>query len=407
MEYYGQRIRYHAKSVMSIEKRKTGLRFFTDDECGGVASGRLDVYRFAERVEALSYSTEFYAKLKANLTPSKLRRVVDELGFIRRPMQGAIELLHAAQQCSGFRNIKIVLLNSLPARNIKEWQLPKIEISLSAGVKAKFHSEAKKKKNVHAEMLLATHLLGINNPRLEVFPYLGVSKKTCLLCGHMLEAVGQFATRGNHGKCYSQWTLPLVLWTSPEATEILDKAVLRLRDILREMATEEVPHRDAERESVMAAPIPPRYRKEMTIFNAVIEDSRLIAREEEWISAFRGSVLQPCTLGAQHTNNILDRSLSRKSLLTLPTRGRTVQARQAEKLSVLRRLIQQPARLVRSPTNSHTLVQSVRSLPTAISTATVRIGIDTNSRASWEDRSTLQITWCSPATQISTRKRRM
>ncbi|KAK7428368.1 hypothetical protein QQZ08_005125, partial [Neonectria magnoliae] len=136
-------------------------------------------------------------------------------------------------------------------------------------------------------MMLMTYLLGLRNPRFEVFPYLGVSKKTCFLCGHILKEIGQFETRGNHVKCYSQWTLPSVLWTEPEATEKLVKAIPRLRDILRQEAMEEVPYRDAEKESVMAAPIQPRHRKETTIFNAVVEDPRLLVREAEWISSFR------------------------------------------------------------------------------------------------------------------------
>ncbi|KAH8752838.1 hypothetical protein F5883DRAFT_621355 [Diaporthe sp. PMI_573] len=305
VEYYSQRIRHHAKNVMSIEKGKTELKFFKEDGCAGVASGRLDAYQFARSVEVLSHSTDFYAKLKANLTPTKLRRVVDELGFIRRPMQGAVELLLIAQRCSGFRNIKIVLLNSLPARKVKAWQLPKADISLTARLKSGIHNEAKKNKNVHAEMMLMTYLLGLGSP---VFPYLGISKKTCLLCAHVLEEIGQFETRGNHGKCYSQWTLPSALWTKPEATEKLDKAVQRLRDILREEATEKVPHRDAEKESAMAAPIPPRYGKETTVFNAVVEDPRLLAREAEWISAFRRSDREVGTTSSEDEHPVISDS---------------------------------------------------------------------------------------------------
>ncbi|EMR61650.1 hypothetical protein UCREL1_11423 [Eutypa lata UCREL1] len=204
--------------ISSNEKGKTGMKFFTDSGCGGVASGRLDAYQFVLGVESLSDNTDFYAKLRGNLTPPELRRVVDELGFIRRPMQSAVELLHVAQQCSGFRKINIVLLNSLPARRVQAWQLGKKDISLTARLRKKFHNEVKKKKNIHAEMMLMTYFLGLRDPRTEVFPYLGVSKKTCLLCGHMLE-----------GK--------------------LDQVIPRLRDFLREEATEEDLHRNAEKET--------------------------------------------------------------------------------------------------------------------------------------------------------------
>ena len=289
VEYYCERIQYHAQNVNSKENGKTGLAFFKEDGCIGVISGRLDVYLFAKTVEDLSYSTDFYTNLKANLTSTELRFIVNELGFIRRPMQGAFHLCLFAQRCSGFRNIRIILLNSLPARRVEAWQPTEANVSLKPRLKAKFNIEVKKQKNIHAEMMLMMYLLGTQTPRSDVFPYLGISKKTCLLCSHILKEIGQFKTRGNHGKCYAQWTLPLTLWTEPETTEKLDLAVQRLREILREKTTEEDPHMNAEKESVLAAPIPPIYSRVATIFNAVVEDPRLAGREAEWISSLRRS----------------------------------------------------------------------------------------------------------------------
>lgn len=298
VEYYSERILHYAKNIISIEDGRTGLRFFEGDGCGGVASGRLDVYQFAQIVETLSYSTDFHAKLKSSLTPNKLQRIVDELAFIRRPMQGANELLLVARQCPGFRSIKIVLLNSVSARTVKVWPQSVANISLDDQLRAKVSSQAKKKKHVHAEMMLMTYLLGLSAT--EVFPYLGISKKTCLLCGYILEGIGRFKTRGNHGKCYSQWTLPSVLWITPGAIEDLDKAVQRLKHMLREGATEKVIHRDAEKESVMAVPIQPKYKRKTTIFNDIVEDPRLLAREAEWFSIWKdkkaGLVAQSCPL---------------------------------------------------------------------------------------------------------------
>lgn len=192
MEYYSERIRHHAINVMSVEKGDMRLNFFKDGACNGVVSGHLAVYDFARDVEAISYSTDFYTELKLNLTPHKLRRVVEELAHIRRPMQGAEALLHVAQQCPGFRNVKIVLFNSLPARKVKTWQLPKEEFSDTPQLEPKFRNEVKKHKNLHAEMVLIAYLLGCKGLCSEVFPYLGVSKKTCLLCGHLLQEIGFF-----------------------------------------------------------------------------------------------------------------------------------------------------------------------------------------------------------------------
>ena len=96
-----------------------------------------------------------------------------------------------------------------------------------------------------------------------------------------------FETRGNHGKCYSQWTLPSALWINATAAEELENALQRLGNILREEATKDAPHRDAEKESMMAAPIAPPYVRYSTIFNAVVEEPRLLAREAEWLTSSR------------------------------------------------------------------------------------------------------------------------
>lgn len=65
-------------------------------------------------------------------------------------------------------------------------------------------AQAETPKSVHAEMTLVAYLPGSTDGlgrNLQVFQYLGVSKKTCLfLCGHMIKEVGGFAARGNDGK---------------------------------------------------------------------------------------------------------------------------------------------------------------------------------------------------------------
>lgn len=288
VEYYSQRIRHHAKNVMSAENGNTELNFFKDGGCNGVVSGHLAVYDFARDVEAISYSTGFYTELEVNLTPNKLRRVVEELAHIRRPMQGAGAFLYVAQQCPGFCNVKIVLLNGLPARKVKIWQLPKGEFPVTPQLEPKFRKEVEKHKNLYAEVVLMAYLLSYRDLCSEIFPYLGVSKKTCLLCGHLLQGMGYFETRGNYGKCYSQWTFPHILWTNPEVAESLRTAFQRLRDILRDKGIKhDMTYRDAEKESVMAVPVPPRYGRKTTPFNSVVKDPRFLTRETEWLAMLR------------------------------------------------------------------------------------------------------------------------
>ncbi|KAL6166379.1 hypothetical protein ACJQWK_07732 [Exserohilum turcicum] len=181
--------------------------------------------------------------------------------------------------------LQSTLLDSFPPRMVKIWSLPKEEFPVTTKLGQRFQEEVKKRKHIHAEMMLMAYLVGCRGLSSEVFPYLGVSKKTCLLCGHMLREVNFFETRGNHGKCYSQWTFPHTLQTNPEAAEKLQSAIQRLRDILRgEVIERDVPYRDAEKESAMAVPISPTYERTVTLFNSVIEDPRLLSRESEWLS---------------------------------------------------------------------------------------------------------------------------
>ncbi|KAI9881524.1 MAG: hypothetical protein M1830_000087 [Pleopsidium flavum] len=64
--------------------------------------------------------------------------------------------------------------------------------------------------HVHAEMQILTHFLQGASNRREPFPYIGVSKKTCFLCGAFLSAYGQVGTRACHVKVYPKWTIPVI-----------------------------------------------------------------------------------------------------------------------------------------------------------------------------------------------------
>ena len=57
-----------------------GLKLFNDGGCRRVVSGHLTVYEFANDVEYLSYGTDFYAELKAKVTPNKLCRRCGRIG---------------------------------------------------------------------------------------------------------------------------------------------------------------------------------------------------------------------------------------------------------------------------------------------------------------------------------------
>lgn len=64
-------------------------------------------------------------------------------------------------------------------------------------------------------ILAEVHLLMELEPRLKessnlarVFDYIGCSKRTCYLCCIFIGELGDFRTRGTHGKVHDQWTVP-------------------------------------------------------------------------------------------------------------------------------------------------------------------------------------------------------
>ncbi|GAW21440.1 hypothetical protein ANO14919_109590 [Xylariales sp. No.14919] len=285
IRYYSDRIRHHAKEAMSVVKGDASWDNFKDKLCGEAVSGLLCIDDFASGVDFLAKLSDFHDVMEAGLTKKKKLRLMQELQYIRRPIQGTVAFAHVAQRLPGFRKIKVVLLKSLPARKVKTWKFPFGEFTVTPQLKAKLCEEFGKRKHIHAEMMLMTYLLSSNNPSSEVFPYLGVSKKTCFLCGNMLQEMGIFGTRGNHGKCYSHWTLPYALGVSPEITDKLRIAVERIRSLLR--AKNDVPHRDAEKESAIVDSAPPRYEMHETLFNRVVQDPKFTTREAEWFAMIR------------------------------------------------------------------------------------------------------------------------
>lgn len=223
--------------LILLEKGKSKLGFFRENYCGRFLSGLVNVDAFVQVVERLSYDTDFYNELKINLAPNKLSRIIEELAFIRRPMRGADAFLHIAQEYSEFQNVKFILLDSVRPRNVKVGLCLPYGQRCSGEPKLTFNH-----MNVHAEMMLLTYLVYSENTRSEVFPYLGVSKKTCFLCGHMLRTIGQFEARGNHGKCYSKWTLPQAVWRNLDTEKTWCTALERLRDVLRDETSKAKQH---------------------------------------------------------------------------------------------------------------------------------------------------------------------
>lgn len=101
---------------------------------------------------------------------------------------------------------------------------------------------------------MITYLLNRENTN-QPFSYLGISKKTCFLCGHVLEKLGMFYTRANHGKMWSLWTLPPVLAIRDAYIQRWERVVNHLLDVLRaKVSRQDLPRMNAVKESTMSTP---------------------------------------------------------------------------------------------------------------------------------------------------------
>ncbi|RBQ72072.1 hypothetical protein FVER14953_14019 [Fusarium verticillioides] len=284
-EYYAPRLRHHVQELVKHEGGKTDMIFFTDT-CRVFLSNKISLQDFAQRVENLSYNTDFYSVLRATFTTAVLKRLIDDLAFIRRPMQGARAFCYAAKKLGSFQKIKIRLLGSYPSRAVSHVRFPRKRLPLPRGFEKKFEAEVRKVKWVHAEMRVITHLLNEDSDarRVGLVSYLGVSKRTCFLCGHIIQQMGQFQTRANHGKIYSQWTLPSAVLVEQRDAVRLQDAVEHLRDVLRREADrDDLRPIDPEKESVMATPLLPPSIKS-TPFTQHVKDPRRLQRESDWLS---------------------------------------------------------------------------------------------------------------------------
>ena len=88
--------------------------------------------------------------------------------------------------------------------------------------------------HTHAEMqlLLQTKQQTSTAEHLNVFPYIGTSKKTCFLCARVLVSIRDFQTRGSHGKIYPLWTVPECSSLEPRFGLKLGSAILSTQKLM-------------------------------------------------------------------------------------------------------------------------------------------------------------------------------
>ncbi|KAL4907242.1 hypothetical protein BDW74DRAFT_176024 [Aspergillus multicolor] len=280
-DYYSPRLNHHAKALLNLLGKSKGLEDFTS-YINGFLNRRIPASAFVETVDNLGHSTDFYSQLKDNVLPSKMYRQCRELESICRPNHSFATFYQAAREIAGLKRVKIVLLPGYPPRQVQP-QLSLCSEHYRARHPERLDVALKKDKWVHAEIRMILHLFSTDSVG-RMFPYLGISKKTCLLCGHVLSHMGIFQARNNHGKVYGQWTLPHAIAMPAAIHGRLDATVQKLREVLHhECNSGDNKHLAPMKESTISTPVAERHDA-WSPFNRSIPDLRSQSRENEWLS---------------------------------------------------------------------------------------------------------------------------
>ncbi|KAJ5886973.1 uncharacterized protein N7473_009647 [Penicillium subrubescens] len=284
--YYHARLQHHAEKLKKLVKHvdphiKAVLLWC----CGKFLSKTVSPLEFVEFMGSLSQHKEYAPQpnwVNDKLGPKQIQRINLEMAFICRPEIAANTFFAVARDVPSFQKIHIQLLIGYKPRKIPQ-KLTTTVKSSTTNKEKNLRAQPAEPRWVHAEIRMITYLLNRENNN-QLFTYLGISKKMCFLCGHVVRKLGMFYTRANHGKMYSLWTLPPVLVIKDAYIQRWEPVVNHLLQVLRtEVSRQDLPHMDAARESTMTTPIV-KVAKVDDPFASSSQDLRQRERESKWFS---------------------------------------------------------------------------------------------------------------------------
>jgi hypothetical protein len=282
-QFYASRLSYHRQQAVQYLRAQSER----DDVLARVRSiltRKLTLSQLVHSVnEILTSPLLLNTVIGLVCKPNRTTQFVRELKYLQRPSVACTIFLEAADRMSCFQTTRMTLLAGYASQTVapaSTFGVP-IQNMVTERQRSTFRREAAKPKWVHAEIRMATYLLILlGNDHQDC--YLGISKKTCFSCGCILRGLGTFDIRGNHGKVYAQWTLPISLSLTPRHIQSLTRAVHDLITRLRAIVQESTPNRlEAVRESSITTPVS-EPRVAGNIFQAFIPDPRDEEREAEW-----------------------------------------------------------------------------------------------------------------------------
>lgn len=315
--YYHARLQYHAKKLEKLVKHVTPkIKAVIVQCCEEFLSKTISPLEFVELMGSLSRHKDYAPQpnwVNHKLSPEQLQKIQLEVAFICRPETAANTFFDVARDVPSFQSIQIQILIGYKPRKIPQKLSTTVKPSTTNKEK-KMGAETAEARWVHAEMRMITYLLNRENND-QLFTYLGISKKTCFLCGHVLQELQMLYTRANHGKIYSLWTLPLVLVIRDAYIQRWGRVVNHLLDVLRaEVSRQDLPHMDAARESTMTTPIV-NFANVDDPSAGSSHDLRQRERESEFYSRFSQRPRAPGYVHLSHSSRLAESNQLRPSYL--------------------------------------------------------------------------------------------
>ena len=178
------------------------------------------------------------------LMSTKSKLLEKHVGLLGRYRAAYETFRQAAMHFSAFRELEIQSTDLINLDNVPldlpffTGTLRKLRLEgISFGPKHTAQSllrDCEAHRSYHAEVQLLVDLekRTQSQPSVNVFPYLGISKKSCFLCGELLSSFPYYRTRGSHGKVYSLWDIPEISGLNTLFLFQLEAALIHTRNQL-------------------------------------------------------------------------------------------------------------------------------------------------------------------------------
>ena len=236
LDIYSVRLLFHIRALhiyLTHQSSKTVKDFVEDDDikrleemCQQYLSSKdqTALNRVIELCSIIAGGRSEDASIKPDPSQIRIARLVRLLYFVARVRKAYEKFIETAIKFPSFRNISFVctpcpsfrpfvrahLRTPFPSSVPPDRSGDTLNAAELFRMEARYRSLLSEKLHVHAEINLVFFLGGEQGDTKATFPYLGISKKSCFLCGNFIRYLGHFETRGEHHVEYTRWTFPSV-----------------------------------------------------------------------------------------------------------------------------------------------------------------------------------------------------